>query len=71
MVTMLVIARQFCLVDTQRERCTGTHTFRWQYSKDASGSGGSDCIWVDHIEWEFRRHHTNFGNVVDVAEATG
>jgi len=51
MVTMLVIARQLCLVDTQRERCTGTHTFRWRYSKDSSGSGGSDCIWVDHIEW--------------------
>jgi len=51
MVAMLAITRQFCLVDTQRERCTGTHTFRWRYSKDARGSGGSDCIWVDHIEW--------------------
>ncbi len=30
---------------------TGTHTLRWKYMKDASGSSGSDCIWVDYIQW--------------------
>ncbi len=27
----------------------GTHTFRWTYSKNGSGSSGSDCAWIDHI----------------------
>jgi len=30
---------------------TGTHTLRWKYMKDSSGSSGSDCIWVDYIRW--------------------
>lgn len=29
----------------------GTHTLRWTYRKDGSGSGGSDCAWVDHVQW--------------------
>ncbi len=29
----------------------GTHTVRWTYSKDSSASSGSDCGWVDQIEW--------------------
>lgn len=28
----------------------GTHTLRWTYSKDASGSAGSDTVWLDNIE---------------------
>lgn len=27
----------------------GSHTLKWIYSKDASGSSGSDCAWVDFI----------------------
>ena len=27
----------------------GTHTFKWEYSKDYSVSSGSDCAWVDFI----------------------
>lgn len=27
----------------------GTHTLTWQYQKDASGTAGADCGWVDHI----------------------
>lgn len=27
----------------------GVHTFRWVYSKDWSGSNGSDCGWIDDI----------------------
>jgi hypothetical protein len=28
---------------------SGTHTFKWSYSKDGSVSSGSDCVWVDYI----------------------
>jgi len=27
----------------------GTHTFKWQYSKDESFTSGDDCAWVDFI----------------------
>ncbi|NPA68277.1 MAG: T9SS type A sorting domain-containing protein, partial [Chlorobi bacterium] len=30
---------------------TGTHTFKWEYSKDGSVSNGSDCAWVDYVEF--------------------
>jgi len=30
---------------------SGTHTIRWRYTKDSSGSEGSDCLWVDHVRW--------------------
>jgi hypothetical protein len=27
----------------------GSRTFRWEYTKGASGSGGSDAVWIDEI----------------------
>ena len=27
----------------------GEHTFRWVYEKDAAGSSGDDCAWIDNI----------------------
>lgn len=27
----------------------GTHTFKWEFMKDVSVAGGSDCAWVDFI----------------------
>ncbi|MBN1765327.1 MAG: hypothetical protein JW860_08735 [Sedimentisphaerales bacterium] len=30
---------------------SGTHTFKWAYEKDGSGSSGSDCVWIDKIEF--------------------
>jgi hypothetical protein len=30
---------------------TGVHIFKWVYSKDGSVNGGSDCSWVDFIEF--------------------
>ena len=30
---------------------TGSHTFKWRYTKDSSGSIGSDCGWVDKVQW--------------------
>ena len=29
----------------------GTHTFKWSYQKDSSVSSGSDCAWVDDIQF--------------------
>jgi len=30
---------------------SGSHTFEWRYMKDGSGDSGSDCGWVDKVEW--------------------
>jgi hypothetical protein len=30
---------------------TGDHVIRWMYAKDASGSAGSDCGWLDNISY--------------------
>ena len=30
---------------------TGTHTFKWSYIKDSSVSSGSDCAWIDDIQF--------------------
>ncbi len=29
----------------------GTHLLRWVYAKDASGTAGEDCVWVDDIQF--------------------
>ncbi len=29
----------------------GVHTFRWKYSKDYSVNSGSDCAWIDDIQF--------------------
>ena len=29
----------------------GTHTFKWTYKKDGSVSSGSDCAWIDDIQF--------------------
>ena len=29
----------------------GTHTFKWRYQKDSSVSSGSDCGWIDDIQF--------------------
>ncbi len=30
---------------------SGTHTLKWNYSKDSSVDRGSDCGWVDQVVW--------------------
>jgi len=30
---------------------SGSHTLEWRYVKDGSGNYGSDCGWVDKVEW--------------------
>jgi len=29
----------------------GSHTLEWRYAKNGSVSSGSDCGWVDKVEW--------------------
>ncbi|MEG2070897.1 MAG: C25 family cysteine peptidase, partial [Bacteroidales bacterium] len=29
----------------------GTHTFKFEYAKDFSASGGSDCAWIDNVSF--------------------
>ncbi|MHC4630103.1 MAG: LamG domain-containing protein [Planctomycetota bacterium] len=42
-------------VDWQQKTYTifesGSHTLEWRYVKDGSGDFGSDCGWVDKVEW--------------------
>jgi RHS repeat-associated protein len=42
-------------VDWQEKRYTisasGSHTLKWRYVKDGSGSAGSNCGWVDAVLW--------------------
>lgn len=30
---------------------SGSHVFKWVYSKDVSIASGSDCAWIDRITW--------------------
>jgi hypothetical protein len=30
---------------------SGSHTLEWRYAKDSAGSEGSDCGWVDNVEF--------------------
>ncbi len=30
---------------------SGSHTLEWRYTKDQYVSSGSDCGWVDKVEW--------------------
>ncbi|MCF6185192.1 MAG: carboxypeptidase regulatory-like domain-containing protein, partial [Bacteroidales bacterium] len=47
---------------------TGIHTFKWEYSKDGATSSGSDCAWVDYIE--FPEHDTSGINNFDKSNIT-
>ena len=42
-------------VDWQQKSYTvtgaGSHTLKWRYVKDSSASDGSDCGWVDCLQW--------------------
>jgi hypothetical protein len=41
-------------VDWQQKSYTissGSHTLLWRYTKDGSANSGSDCGWVDKVEW--------------------
>ncbi len=42
-------------VDWQQKTYTistsGSHTLEWRYVKDKDTDSGSDCGWVDKVEW--------------------
>jgi RHS repeat-associated protein len=42
-------------VDWQQKSYTitaaGSHTLKWRYVRDGSGSAGSNCGWVDAVQW--------------------
>ncbi|MBQ9431545.1 MAG: InlB B-repeat-containing protein [Kiritimatiellae bacterium] len=40
----------------------GYHVFRWTYSKDVGKYSGSDCMWVDKIEWKPEVSAVFYGN---------
>ncbi|MBP7053971.1 MAG: RHS repeat-associated core domain-containing protein [Phycisphaerae bacterium] len=44
---------------------SGTHTIRWKYSKDSSGSSGSDCVWVDYVRWSGTMPDANDWNEIE------
>lgn len=36
----------------------GRHTLQWKYTKDGSGSAGSDCGWLDKVEFNATKEKT-------------
>ncbi len=47
----------------------GPHTFKWEYSKDASGSVGDDAAWVDFVVFPPEQRSMSFaGNNVSTCE---
>ena len=67
-------------VDWQQKSYTipsGSHTLKWQYSKDGSVSAGSDCGWVDQVVWTpstgytLTVHSSNPDSGVAITSTTG
>ncbi len=51
----------------------GSHTFKWEYRKDANTIGGSDCAWVDNVVFPQSYQNVTFtvtSNSVAVSGAT-
>lgn len=47
----------------------GTHTFKWEYSKDETLSGGDDCCWLDFIVFPVAVFEASFGsNTTNICE---
>jgi RHS repeat-associated protein len=44
---------------------TGTHTLRWLYRKDSTGTEGSDCAWVDCVVWTGTMPDANDWNEIE------
>ncbi len=49
---------------------TGIHTFKWVYSKDSNTSSGSDCAWVDYIEFPQYEEPTSYTVTFNVTDGT-
>jgi Calx-beta domain/Bacterial TSP3 repeat len=44
---------------------SGSHTLRWEYAKDVSVSVGSDCAWVDDVQFTPGGSGISIGEAVD------
>ncbi len=49
---------------------TGIHTFKWEYSKDGSVSNGSDCAWVDYVEFPQYEEPATYSVTFNVSDGT-
>ncbi len=49
---------------------TGVHTFKWEYSKDVSVGNGSDCAWVDYIEFPQYEETATYTVTFNVSDGT-
>ena len=49
---------------------TGTHIFKWEYSKDGSQSNGSDCAWVDYVEFPQYEESATYTVTFNVTDGT-
>jgi hypothetical protein len=47
----------------------GTHIFRFDYSKDGSWTGGSDCAWIDNVKFPATGQFAPEDSVVDFPES--
>ena len=48
----------------------GTHTLKWEYTKDVSLSSGSDCAWIDNVVLPASTIITNVETVVEKQNVT-
>lgn len=53
------ITPQTCEIPVRK----GTHTFKWEYSKDRSKTEGSDCGWLSRIKYPLPTIPVNFSEV--------
>ncbi len=48
----------------------GIHTFKWEYAKDVSTSSGSDCAWIDFIEFPEYEEPQTYTVTFNVSDGT-
>jgi len=46
-----IAARSVRNISDVRRAGSRTHALKWRYMKDYGASGGSDCGWVDYVQW--------------------
>ncbi|MEK6673373.1 MAG: BACON domain-containing protein [Nitrospirota bacterium] len=49
---------------------SGSHTLKWEYTKDISLNNGSDAGWLDKVEFEFTSGAACSGSVVNLQNVT-
>ena len=46
-----IAARSARNISDVRRAGSRTHALKWRYMKDYGASSGSDCGWVDYVQW--------------------